>query len=651
MPNLPNEVIDFFATWAALAAVVITSAWLLARTRWSPPRMRIGLLAVAAIVVLAPLSRSLWPARPVLAIDASTQASLAETPSRDLAPVVPGSAAQPITPRNSNLERSSMPAAEVLLVFWWIGAAFAWARLLRSVVLMNRLRRSAERREGVLRSPRVTSPVAAGFPIAEVIVPEYWPKPFAPEEAAAALQHERAHVKGGHVAIRVLAEIVAGWFWWLPTGWLSIRLLEEALEDLADQHTFEKRIALAHALVRLSEARLENPRLCTGIASSPAHLERRIRNLLENRPMKTHQKPLAVLVVTLFALGGVIAGVGLFGEPAENGAYGLVPGATWTYETTAENGEKSTITTVALRAIPFSGRSVIELTSKSDRHTSYSYVSADSKGYWSYHNARMQGPGFARTETPEPVWKLPLTKGVTWTYRQPFRGQIMVGEGGEPNMEDLAFDCSAKVMATDESVEVPAGTFRAAHVRIDRVSKANGTNSTDLWIAEGVGVVRSVDRYPSGTWERRLTSFTPGKGVKLVVPAGYTRVVQEPVVDYLHDAYACGPLERGRRKILRLGAKNHVFDAMDKGSVSDAAFQGLGERGDVSDRLTALAVLAALQNGANPADLLIVSSSFTVDSDGARRFIAVIEDGMRQSKVRYSLSKTAVTSVQIEIGR
>jgi beta-lactamase regulating signal transducer with metallopeptidase domain len=651
VPNLPEETTAFLASWALLGAIVITAAWILARVGWAGPRPRIGLLAVAAIVVLAPLTRSLWPDRPALPIDPVASVAVEIAPSQGSRAAVQQTVLAANPPGDAEPTPSPLPIAETLIVLWWIGAAVAWVRLGRSIVSMNCLRRSAERREGLLRSRALTTPVAAGFPVSEVIVPSGWPSPFSPEEAAAALHHETAHVQGRHVAIRVFGEALAGWFWWLPTAWLSTRVLEEALEEIADQRTFGQRIALASALVRLSESRLDPPRLCSGIASSSTHLERRVLDLLENRPMKPYRKLLAVLAVTLFAFGGVIAAGSLFGQSAESGPYGLVPGAKWTYETIAENGERSSTTTVVSRAIPFGKSSVFELVSQTDRYTTYAYVSADPNGYWTYYNSRMQGPGFVRNEGPEPLWKLPLTAGKTWKFRQPFRGQIMDGPEGAPNMDDLAFDCTAKVVAASEPIEVPAGKYRAAHVRIDRVSKANGANSTDLWVVEGIGIVRSIDRYSTGTYERRLTHFAPGKPAKIVVPQGYTRITQESVVDALADVYAYGPLERGRRTILRLGAVNQVFDAMNEGNASEAAFRGPNEGGYPTDRLNALAVLAALQNGAEASRIRIADSRFSADAAGAQRFDVVVEDGRRRFTVRYRMTKNAVQSVQIEIGR
>lgn len=652
MPSLPSGVVEFFTGWALLAAVVVTAGWLLARLVPMPTRMRVGLLTLAAILSLSPLTRPFWPLRGASGPSASLGLAATDVPSSSARSGGPPSTTISPPFRNSVPQGRPYPVEETILWAWWLGAVLAWVGLARSIAKMNRLRDTAVvGDDGLRRSDQLISPVAAGFPRAEVIVPEHWPSPFLSDEAEAALHHEQGHVEGRHVAFRIAGEVIAAWFWWLPTGWLCNRVLEESFEELADQRSANHRAALARALVRVSESLAAVPRHCSGMASSASHIEHRIRALMEVRPMNPLRKLFAVVALAAFAFSGAVFAGTLLSQPAPVESYGLVPGASWTYESIAENGEKSITTTVASRAIPFEGRTVIELTAKSDLYTSYSYVSVDSKGYWSYHNSRMQGPGFVRTETPEPVWKLPLRKGATWRFRQPFRGQIMIGDGGEPNLEDLAFDCSASVIATGEPVEVPAGSYRAAHIRIDRVSKANGTNSTDLWIVEGIGVVRSIDRYPSGTWERRLTSFTPGNGVKLVVPAGYTRILEEPVVDHLSDVYAYGPLERGRRSLLRLGAVNHVFDAMDEGSVSEAAFQGLSERGDVSDRLTALAILAALQNGANPTRLSMVTSSLTVDSDGARRFVALVEDGVRSFTLRYGLTKTAVTSVQIEIGR
>lgn len=655
MTRIPEETLSFFATWALVAATVVTAAWIVARFVPMPARCRIAILVIAAAISLSPLTRSLWPARP--ASNPPPSASVVGTEIAQLA--TPEPMARASTPPSTKAIARPSPTtfdASMLLWLWWGGAVLAGFRLGVSILRMNRMRDEAViGPDGLRRSGRLASPVAAGFPRATILVPATWPEPFPTEEAEACLLHEGAHVQGRHVAIRVIGEAVVAWFWWLPPAWLALRTLEESLEELADQRVADRRVALAHALVRSTSLRANSPRLCAGIGTPARHLEHRIRVLLENRPMRLHHKLIATA-----ALGGFVLAAGTFAatslivsQAAEN--YGLVPGSTWTYERIGEGGEKSTMTTVAVRTIPFGERQVVELLTKADRYSTYSYASVDAKGYWGYANSRMQGPGFERSLPPEPSWRLPLAAGATWSYWQPFRGQVMVREGEEPNYEDLGFHCSAKVVSTSETVEVPAGRFETVHVRIDRVSKANGKNSTDLWIAPKVGVVRAVDRYGQGESERRLVSFTPGKPLPITIPAGFVTVTQDHVVDYLRAPFAVGPLEGGRRKILRLGAHNVPFDAMDVGTVSEAALEDregyseFGRLGLIGDRLTALAMLAALQNGADPKTLKFETSNQTARGNGKTDVVVVLQDHLRKYSVRYAYTDAGVTSVTIEL--
>ena len=66
----------------------------------------------------------------------------------------------------------------------------------------------------------------------------------------------------------------------------------------------------------------------------------------------------------------------------------------------------------------------------------------------------------------------------------------------------------AAVLAFDEQVKVPVGTFRAVHVQIAEL--ADDVVKTDLWFARGTGLVRSVRQTKDHTEVTELTKFTPG---------------------------------------------------------------------------------------------------------------------------------------------
>ena len=66
-------------------------------------------------------------------------------------------------------------------------------------------------------------------------------------------------------------------------------------------------------------------------------------------------------------------------------------------------------------------------------------------------------------------------------------------------------------LSHDELVDVEAGKFRAAHVRVE--SQRDGTTqlSRELWIVPGIGIVRDRYRDALGQVQRELRSFTPGR--------------------------------------------------------------------------------------------------------------------------------------------
>jgi hypothetical protein len=68
----------------------------------------------------------------------------------------------------------------------------------------------------------------------------------------------------------------------------------------------------------------------------------------------------------------------------------------------------------------------------------------------------------------------------------------------------------AEIVATNEKVTVPAGTFAAVHVRVASADGGMARLTRDLWFAPGVGLVREQHRDAEQTIERELVAFAPG---------------------------------------------------------------------------------------------------------------------------------------------
>jgi hypothetical protein len=98
---------------------------------------------------------------------------------------------------------------------------------------------------------------------------------------------------------------------------------------------------------------------------------------------------------------------------------------------------------------------------------------------------------------PEPLWELKLTPKADATWR----GKWPVFCNGEVVFEEQEYAAMGW-----ETVEVPAGKFRA--IRVERDSRLDELiRRTTYWYAPGLGCVK----WSSGVSTGALTSFTPGK--------------------------------------------------------------------------------------------------------------------------------------------
>lgn len=86
-------------------------------------------------------------------------------------------------------------------------------------------------------------------------------------------------------------------------------------------------------------------------------------------------------------------------------------------------------------------------------------------------------------------------------------GAVTAWNWDEDRKEETV-EVRAAVLAFDEQVKVPAGTFRAVHVQIAELT--SDVVKTDLWFARGTGLVRSVRQAKDRTEVTELTKFVPG---------------------------------------------------------------------------------------------------------------------------------------------
>lgn len=238
--------------------------------------------------------------------------------------------------------------AVLALLAWGLGGVYLGARLLygswrvrclrRRLCPLDRERWAAEletaaRSLGVARlpeiclSPDVRGPVVAGLFPPRVILPESLPGQSTPGQLVAVLVHECAHVVRGDHWARLLQRLAAALYWPHPLIHLLNRRLDQAREEVCDNHVLAFADAPAYAETLLTVAQLcyPTPRLEGYLTMMPRQypLERRVADLLEERRDTATRLPAwqRAALLAVFALLLVAASsVGLHGAaPAEDG--------------------------------------------------------------------------------------------------------------------------------------------------------------------------------------------------------------------------------------------------------------------------------------------------------------------------------------------
>jgi hypothetical protein len=191
--------------------------------------------------------------------------------------------------------------------------------------------------------------------------------------------------------------------------------------------------------------------------------------------------------------------------------FGLKVGNVWTYAQTSD-GNNVTIKETAIRFVEVKPHvHALEIKAEySGGYEGYLYRGQDEHGFLSYHNSAMRGPGVDGHSAPILLAKMPFTKGLAWTWSEPFRGQT-AGNVTQRDLERMTTHKSAKIVSDNAEITVPAGTYRTVHVRVLAESEAGGARTEDQWFAFGVGLVKTSYTTDGRTTDRVLMAFTPGK--------------------------------------------------------------------------------------------------------------------------------------------
>jgi beta-lactamase regulating signal transducer with metallopeptidase domain len=235
--------------------------------------------------------------------------------------------------------------ATLALLAWALGSVYLAARLLHGLWRVRRLRLrpldggrwAAELAEAarllgveclpeVWLSPDVRSPLVAGLLPARVVLPEALPECSTPGQLVAVFVHECAHVMRHDPWVRLLQRLAAALYWVHPLVHLLNRRLDQAREEVCDNHVlaYADAPSYAEALLKVAQLCYPVPRLEGHLTMMPRHytLERRVADLLEERRDMATRLPLRQRAALLGALGlllVVASSVGLRGAAPMEG--------------------------------------------------------------------------------------------------------------------------------------------------------------------------------------------------------------------------------------------------------------------------------------------------------------------------------------------
>lgn len=498
--------LEVWLTVGAWAAIVITASYGLARWAAIKPRLRACLLLTGFACSFIPLfmHSSIPISEPTVQREPVQGITQMEIPAH--AGPVQTFEPEPLVDQQPQLDKAQLPIWDILVMVWIFGSSIGVVWLLNDIRKMNRL----------VRTKAVQSPIVAGFPRAVVLLPKDWPNQLSEDEAKAALEHEHAHVKGFHIAGRVVTELARCLFWWLPTAHLSARLYEQCLEEIADAEALKTNTprSLANALLKVAE-RGAVSRLCAGATSQGEQLEMRIKKIM-NRQSPGRWSVSALIVVVGFS--GAVAFAPKLPVSQEFGKvmpiFGMAKGSSWTYQVERSQSKykttkdvkdgkvvgvavtddgidsskpvsKGTLEYAVSKVIPSKPMTVYRL---NIGETVYEYRGVAEDGLYEVGRGTMDGSQFD-PKNPNPLIKKPYRKGTEWSWRRVFRGQYVSDLHEKIQPGDLDSDCTAKIEA-EEDVKVPAGTFGCLRVRTKYVSKRFGKFESVDWISLAHGLIK-----------------------------------------------------------------------------------------------------------------------------------------------------------------
>ena len=221
-------------------------------------------------------------------------------------------------------------SVSLFVVVWLVVATALFYRLVRSFLILRRLRQSigtttstrlsaAEKRmrlewnvsTSVVESSLAPTPLTMGYLRPVILVPEGLVAELDDEELDCVLSHEAAHVVRHDTAIALLQQLVSVAFWWNPMLRVINKLISNIRERLCDAYVVQKEgdgLTLARSLVKVADWSSKRWRRLPLVASllEEDGLEHRVSNLISDGPpatMTMSRRSRVLLAAFVFVLG------------------------------------------------------------------------------------------------------------------------------------------------------------------------------------------------------------------------------------------------------------------------------------------------------------------------------------------------------------
>ena len=289
--------------------------------RRSPARLRHLLwLAVLGVAVALPAAAGFGSLLPRPAVRAAAAPAVAVPMAPEAAWRAAFPAPEQRLPAGAAAVGAGLWALTVLACGLRLGRAWLRARRLvrharplevpaALVPEVDRCRTALGVQSEILGSSGLPGPVTVGARRPVILLPSHFFATASPEEVAAALGHELAHIRRRDYAVSLLCEALLLPIAFHPAARLLRRRLTETREMACDEAVVSGLVrprAYARSLLALAAAGAGLPRPSTTLGALDAHtLEVRMKRILDSQPRTGSRPARAALGAALLLLGGI----------------------------------------------------------------------------------------------------------------------------------------------------------------------------------------------------------------------------------------------------------------------------------------------------------------------------------------------------------